>query len=155
MGTTYSEYSVDEEIEVFFEKTSATRAACDVRARELVGGEGVPVDVQGVCSYSVYAGPELEYVLQFRLKSLTLKPEVASLATDIYGSFAPKVSFEGEVGNGGEEPLCVCLMSRMRGITHLDFILAHDFPENSPEMVLWRKNLICDIAQYVSTVNTC
>lgn len=153
MATTYAEYSVDLEIESFFKKTSATRAACDARAVEIAGKNIVPVDVQGACSYSVYAGPELEYVVQFRLESLALRTEVTSLVTEIYGSLVPKVSFKGKVGDGEKEPLYVYLMSRIRGITHLDFILAYGFPENSPNNALWRQNLIVDIAQYVPTIN--
>lgn len=152
MATTYEEYSVASEIEAFFKKTSATRAVCDTRAIELAGGNAVPVDVQGACSYSVYAGPELEYVVQFRLESLALRTKVTSLATEIYGSLVPKVTFEGKVGDGEKEPLYVYLMSRMRGMTHLDFILAHGFPENTSSNLVWRQNLIGDIAQYVSTV---
>ncbi|KAH8746624.1 hypothetical protein F5883DRAFT_253920 [Diaporthe sp. PMI_573] len=150
MTTTYAEYSVVSEIEGFFKKTSATRAACDARATELAGENVVPVDVQGVCSYSVCAGPELEYVVQFRLESLALRTEVTSLATEVYGSLAPKVSFEGKVGDGGKEPLHVYLMSRVRGMTHLDFILAHGFPENSPDNFSWRQNLIGDIAHFLA-----
>lgn len=153
MATTYEEYSVASEIAAFFNKTSATRAACDTRAIELADGNVVPVDVQGACSYSVYAGPGLEYIVQFRLESLALRSEVTSLATEIYGSLVPKVTFEGNVGDGEKEPLYVYVMSRMRGMTHLDFILAHGFPENSPDNLVWRQNLIGDIAQYVSTVN--
>lgn len=153
MATTYEEYSVASEIKAFFKKTSATRAACDTKAIELVGGNAVPVDVQGACSYSVYAGPHLEYVIQFRLESLALGTKVTSLATQIYGSLVPKVTFEGKVGDGEKEPLYVYLMSRMRGMTHLDFILAHGFPENSSNNLVGRQNLIGDIAQYVLTVN--
>ncbi|KZZ91405.1 hypothetical protein AAL_06641 [Moelleriella libera RCEF 2490] len=81
MATTYSEYSVDPAIEAFFRKTSATRAACDARARELAGENVVPVDAQGICSYSVYAGSKPEYVVQFRLESPALKTEIASQRT--------------------------------------------------------------------------
>lgn len=153
METTYEEYSVASEIEAFFKKTSATRAICDTKAVELAGGNAVPVDVQGACSYSVYAGPDLEYVVQFRLKSLALATEVTSLATEIYGSLVPKVTFEGKVGDGEKEPLYVYLMGRMRGMTHLDFILAHGFPEHSSNNLVWRQNLIGDIAQYVSIIS--
>jgi hypothetical protein len=100
MATTYSEYAVDEEIEAFFKKTSATRDECHARAKELAGGNVVPVQVQGVCSYSVYAGPDLEYVVQFRLESLALKSGLPSLVREVYGSLAPTVSFEGVVGDG-------------------------------------------------------
>lgn len=153
MATTYEEYSVASEIEAFFEKTSATRAACDTRAIELAGGNAVPVDVQGAYSYSVYAGTQLEYVVQFRLESFALETKVTSLATEVYGSLVPKVTFEGKVGDEEKEPLYVYLMSRMRRMTHLDFILAHGFPENSPDNLVWRQNLIGNIAQYVPTVN--
>lgn len=153
MATTYEEYSVASEIEAFFKKISATRAACDNRAIELAGGNVFPVDIQGACSYSVYAGPELEFVVQFRLKSLALGTKVTSLATEIYGSLVPEVTFNGKVGDGEKEPLYVYLMSRMRGMTHLDFILEHGFPENSSENLVWRRNVIGDIAQHVFTVN--
>ncbi|KAI1413030.1 hypothetical protein F5Y13DRAFT_40659 [Hypoxylon sp. FL1857] len=150
MATVCPEYSVDAEIASFFTKTSATRSACDARAKELAGGSAVPVEVQGVCSYSVYAGRELEYVVQFRLKSLELKTETAAAARKVYGVLAPMVSFEGQIGeeSDGKEPLLVYLMSRVRGITHLDFILSHDSPENSHEFYAWRKNLITDVARF-------
>lgn len=153
MATTYEEYSVVSEIEAFFEKTSATRAACETRAIELAGGDVFPVDIQDAFSYSVYAGPELEYVVQFRLESLALGSKATSLATEIYGSLVPEVTFNGKVGDGEKEPLYVYLMSRMRGMTPLDFILEHDFPKNSSENLVWRRNLVGDIAQYVFTVN--
>jgi len=86
LAMTHSEYSISSEIEAFFNKTSATLAACDAREKELAGGSVVPVEVQGVCSCSVYAGPELECVVQFRLEALALKTEITSLATEVYGS---------------------------------------------------------------------
>ena len=143
----HSEHSVDAEIEAFFNKKSATRTASDARARELAGDNGIPVEVQGVCSYSVYAGPELEYVIQFCPGSLALKTEITSLETKIYGPLAPKVSFKGKIGNGAKESLFVYLMSRVRGVTHLDFVLAHGYPGNSLDNQSWRKNLIGDVAQ--------
>ncbi len=93
MASTYSEYSIDAEIASFFSKTSATRSACDARAKELAGGNVVPVKVQGACSYSVYAGVDLEYVVQFRLKSLDLRAETTTLARNVYGSLVPEVAF--------------------------------------------------------------
>ncbi|KAK3298427.1 uncharacterized protein B0H64DRAFT_74750 [Chaetomium fimeti] len=77
---------------------------------------------------SSYAGPELEYVVQFLLESLALKTEVTSQVNEVYGSLAPKMSFEGKVGEGeGEgEPFYIYLMTRVRGVTHLDFILARN-----------------------------
>ncbi|EEH04711.1 predicted protein [Histoplasma capsulatum G186AR] len=42
------EYSVERDIENFFEKTSATRTACDDHAKQHVGGDVIPVVVQGL-----------------------------------------------------------------------------------------------------------
>ncbi|KAF9766949.1 hypothetical protein IL306_000545 [Fusarium sp. DS 682] len=146
----YSQYSVEDEISNFFAKTSASRPDCDARAEELVGGMATPVNVQGNCSYSVYAGPCLDYVVQFRLKSLKLDMKIASLASQVYGSLAPTVSFEGQVGDESKdkEPLYVYVMSRMKGMTHLDFILAHDCPDNSPETFAQRLRLMADVARF-------
>ncbi|KAJ4861680.1 hypothetical protein T069G_02634 [Trichoderma breve] len=153
MTVSYSEYDNDEAIADFFTKTSAARSTCDARARGLVGGSAIPVEGQGNCSYSVYAGPDLEYVVQFRLKSLELKTETTTLARKIYGALVPEVSFEGAIGDDskGKEPLYVYLMSRIQGITHLDFLLTHDFPDNSQEKVTWRKNFMVDIAGFFAT----
>ncbi|KAL9115811.1 MAG: hypothetical protein Q9227_000179 [Pyrenula ochraceoflavens] len=150
MSSSNQEYSVEQEIAEFFKKTSATRSVCDIHARELVGGNVTPVAVQGACSYSVYAGPNGSFVVQFRLKSLKLKTETTSLARDIYGSLAPQVSFKGQIGEDirEKEPLYVYVMSRVQGVSHLDFILARNQPENSPENFAWRKKLIADTARF-------
>lgn len=149
--STYPEYSLDNEIAEFFTKMSSTRKACDSKAKELVGGEVVPVAVQGNCSYSVYAGPEFEFVVQFRLKSLMLKPEIAALAREVYGSLARIISFHRQLGDSGtKEPLLTYVASRVQGISHLDFVLANGFPENSSQNFVWRKVLMTGIARYDS-----
>ena len=144
----YLEYSLDIVIAEFFSQTSATREACDIKAKDLVGGQVVPVTVQGNCSYSVYAGPEFEFVVQFRLKSLMLKPEIVTLAREIYSFLAPNASFHGQLGDDGKEPLFVYIMDRIQGISYLDFVLANGSPENSDENFVWRKTLISDVARY-------
>ncbi|CRG88971.1 hypothetical protein PISL3812_06006 [Talaromyces islandicus] len=152
MTTSDLEYSVDQEIAHFFEKTSVTRSACDAYAKEHLGGDIIPVAVQGVCSYTVYAGLNGEFVAQFRLKSLELRMDIAELAQTIYGQFAPRVTFRGQIGEDieGKEPLYIYTMSRIQGISYLDFLLAHNshVPENSPQFSSWRKTLIADIAGF-------
>ncbi|KAL4898761.1 hypothetical protein BDV59DRAFT_207006 [Aspergillus ambiguus] len=152
MATRSLEYSVDQEIANFFERTTATRSACDTFAREHLGGNVIPVAVQGVCSYTVYAGPNAEFVAQFRLKSFRLNLETVNLARTIYGDFAPRVTFRGEIGEDAEnkEALYIYVMSRIRGISYLDFILAHNsqVPENSVEFSLWRNNFVIDAARF-------
>ncbi|KAI3135745.1 hypothetical protein DTO012A7_4829 [Penicillium roqueforti] len=149
MSIENQEYSVDQDIISFFQKTSTDRSSCDDRARTLVGGTVTPVAVQGACSYSVYAG--LEYVVQFRLRSLGLKTEITNIARNVYGTLVPSVSYHGQIGRddvSGKESLSVYVMSRVEGISHLDFILAHNLPENSPEYFTWRENLVFEIARF-------
>ncbi|KAB5554755.1 hypothetical protein GE09DRAFT_1122247 [Coniochaeta sp. 2T2.1] len=155
MASESQEYAVDDEIAAFFSQTSVRHEACDALAKELVGADQVvPVAVQGVCSYTVYAGQDLGYVVQFRLMYLGLKEETAILARQIFGTFAPDVPFKQKPGEhesttaGGQEPLLVYVMTRIRGISRLDFILTHGFPENSPDNKARRKNLIRDVASF-------
>lgn len=152
MDSENQQYTVDDEIAAFFSKTAVTRDTCDGLAKDLVGGDQVvPVAVQGVCSYTIYAGQDLGYVVQFRLRSLGLKGETAALARRIFGTLAPEVSFRQQLGEdseaAGQEPLLVYVMTRIQGMSRLDFILAHGFPENSPENMARRKNLIQDVAR--------
>ncbi|KAF8860923.1 hypothetical protein BDZ45DRAFT_740801 [Acephala macrosclerotiorum] len=124
----YLEYSLNTAITEFFSQTSVTREACDTKAKDLVGDGVVPVTLQGNCSYSVYAGSELEFVVQFRLKSLILKSEIVALAREIYGFLAPDASFHGQLGEDEKELLFIYVMNRIPGISYLDFILANGFP---------------------------
>lgn len=138
--------------------------------------EIVPVTVQGVCSYTVYAGSKdanglLDKVVQFRLKSLKLNMEMIDLAREVYEEMAPRVKFVGEIGEDDEEkiavdeveagkgeggkqtgePLCIYVMDRVKGVSYLDFSLEHntDGRDNTPEWFAWRKNLITDVARYI------
>lgn len=134
MGGRDLQYSVDQEIGHFFEQTSATRIACDTYTKEHLGGDVIPVAVQGVCSYTVYAGPNSEFVAQFRLKSLQLSMETMNLARAIYGHLAPQATFRGQIGDDteGKEPLYIYVMSRIQGISYFDFILAHNKSRRIP-----------------------
>ncbi|KAJ5776460.1 uncharacterized protein N7511_001471, partial [Penicillium nucicola] len=150
-ATSGMNYDVEQEIVAFFGKTTTTRSACDNYASEHLGNV-IPVDVQGVCSYTVYAGPNAEFVVQYRLKSLALNIDIMNLAKAIYGNLTPRISFEGQIGEDHEskEPLYIYVMNRLPGISHLDFILAHndDISENSLEFSRWRQNLVTDNAKF-------
>ncbi|EGY18679.1 uncharacterized protein VDAG_09205 [Verticillium dahliae VdLs.17] len=119
-----------------FSKTSIPRASCDALARELVDGDQVvPVAVQGACSYTVYAGPNLGHIVQFRLKTLGLKVETAALARQVFNTLAPDVSFKQQLGEDcttpRREPLLVYVMA-----------------QNSPERKACRKNPMQDVARF-------
>ncbi|KAF2834336.1 hypothetical protein M501DRAFT_1009753 [Patellaria atrata CBS 101060] len=132
MASQEQEYSVDQEIAEFFLKTTATRLACDTRAEEPVGGNKIPYKT--CVATPVWCGPDSEFVVQFRLKSLELKSETASLAHTIYGQLGESTD--------GKEAIFINVMGRVQGISHLDFILAHNLPENSSKYCIWRNNLI-------------
>ena len=146
--STFDESSLDTEIQEFFSQTSATREVCDTKAKALVGGNVVPVTEQGNCSYTVYAGLESEFVIQFRLKSLMLNSEMANLAFQVYDALAPKATFHGQIGSDDKEPLLVYVMNRIKGISHLDFVLADKLPENSDQNLIWRNTIVSDVARY-------
>lgn len=78
------------------------------------------------CSYSVYAGSNHEFVVQFRLKSLELKIEISSLACRIYSCLVPPVSYHGQMGEDvdGKETLSIYVRTRVNGISHLGFVFA-------------------------------
>jgi hypothetical protein len=149
MSPIYEVYSLESAITGFFAKTTATRSECDAKAQQLAGGRAVPVQIQGSCSYTVYAGTNHESVVQFRPKSLALKPENSALARRIYGSLVPQLEFLGCLGTErreeGKESLLVYRTDRIRGTSYLDFRLAHDL--RSPEASTWRMNAMQDVAR--------
>lgn len=144
-------YDVEQDVAAFFAQTTVTRGACDLRAKELVDGGLQLVPTQGACSYTVYAGTNLDSVIQFRLKSLALPLKTMELAHHVYGKLAPSVTLQGQIGedddaNDGRESLIVYVMPRMQGISRLEFILAHGFPEDTPKICDARLRLIKDVA---------
>lgn len=172
-------YNVEQEIADFFStKTRVLRNSCDEFAKKLIvekstseitdtstGGTSTVrleiVPTQGVCSYTLYAGTSsssstLDWVVQFRLKSLALPMETMERARRVYGGLVPEVSFRGEIGGGdvgggdgnddGRENLVVYVMPRMRGISRLEYILAHGFPEDGEKICEARERLVGDVA---------
>ncbi|KAE8145081.1 hypothetical protein BDV25DRAFT_170825 [Aspergillus avenaceus] len=98
MATSDLVYSVDKEIAGLFENSTETHSACDTFAKQRFDGNIVPVAVQGLCSYTVYAGLNAEFVVQFHLASLQLSMDLANLARSIYGHFVPQVTFLRQIG---------------------------------------------------------
>lgn len=175
-------YNVEQEIADFFStKTRVLRNSCDEFAKKLIVEKSTSgststststdtntvrleiVPTQGVCSYTVYAGSNnsntLDWVVQFRLKSLALPMETMERARRVYGGLVPEVSLRGEIGGGdgdacndgdggddGRENLMVYVMPRMRGISRLEYILAHGFPEDGEKICEARERLVGDVA---------
>lgn len=84
--------------------------------------------------------------------------ETMERARRIYGDLVPEVSFRGEMGgddacndgegdgDDGRENLVVYVMPRMRGISRLEYILAHGFPEDGEKICEARERLVGDVA---------
>lgn len=134
-------YRRDKAVATFFGKTSTNREACERMALRIVGGKIEPVAVQGNCSYTIFAGQNLEFVFQFRLQSLPLKMEVLELARNIHGAIVPPVLSYGNLSG-----VHVYAMPRLQYSSYLDYILADRFPRNSEENFALRKTLMEDIA---------
>ncbi|CDM37974.1 Aminoglycoside phosphotransferase [Penicillium roqueforti FM164] len=58
--------------------------------------------------------------------------DIMNLVKAIYGTLTPQISFKGQIGDNHEikEPLYIYVMNRMLGISQLDFILAHNGPQD-------------------------
>lgn len=145
--TSEDAYSLQDSIEDFFTLTLTTRETCDSKAVELVGGKVVPVAVQGNCSYTVFAGPELEFVVQFRPKPLGLRLEIIHLAGEIHNPLVPAVSFHGQLGEDSKSPLLVYSSPRIRGKSYLDLVLANSFSDSPARNCCRRTTFIKDVAR--------
>lgn len=68
---------------------------------------------------------------------------MTTLVNTVYGTLVPPVPYHGQISEDdvdGKEPLSLYVMSRVNGIGHLGFLLAHDLPNNSPEYFTRRAN---------------
>ncbi|KAF3480664.1 uncharacterized protein GIQ15_06011 [Arthroderma uncinatum] len=147
MSAAYEVYSLDNAIDTLFKSTSATREACEEKAARLVGGKIIPVPIQGCCSYTVYAGAQSEFVVQFRLELLQLQLEIAALAHEIHGNLAPLTTYHGHLGDINDRPVFVYTLSRIPGVNYLEYHLANQHAENSEESMAMRGALIEDLAR--------
>jgi hypothetical protein len=88
----------------------------------------------------LYAGEKNEFVVQFRLKPLSLELETIALVGQIFGALVPRTKFHGQMGDAvdGKEVLIVYIMDRVQGVAQIDFELAQEGPRNSPEFFAWR-----------------
>jgi len=143
----YVEYSLEDKIAKFFTKTSATREACDEKAASLVGGSISPAPIQGDCSYTVYGGTHSEFVVQFRLQSLSLSLKTAALARKIHGKLAPITTYHGQLGDTSQETASVYSLDRIPGISYIEFYLADTYGEDSEENFALRAGLMVDLAR--------
>ncbi len=143
----YVQYSLDIFIAKFFTRTSATREACDEKAASLIEGNIIPVSIQESCSYIVYNETHFEFVVQFRLQSLSLNLKITALARKIHGNLAPTTAYYEQLGDTSQETALVYFLGRISGISYLEFCLANNYVENSEENLALRADLMVDLAR--------
>ena len=143
----YVQYSLDSFIAEFFKRTSATREACNEKAASLVGGSIRPVPIQGSCSYTVYGGIRSEFIVQFRIQSLSL--ETTALARKIHGDLAPTTTYHEQLGDTSQEAVSVYSLERIPGISYLEYHLTNNHAEDSEDNLALRADLMVDLARYV------
>lgn len=150
-----AEHAVDDEIAAFLQKSTATKSQCEMRGREITKSNKIePVSIQCACSYTMYAGGCLEYVVQCRPRSMALESELLDLAATVYGPFNPTVFLHGKLGHNQDqenrkEPLLVYLMTRVPSITQSNFGLSRPVAQSPPEFFPSRKTLFVGIARHV------
>ncbi|GFP52346.1 hypothetical protein TASIC1_0001049800 [Trichoderma asperellum] len=136
----------------FFFYAGVTRQACDDWLSRFKGGIFTPIPEQGNSSYSVYAGQDQEYIVQFRLKSISLDVDAINLAQKVYGFKVPTVVLEAQLGeDGGEKPpVLVYSIDRVRGTPYSSFLWYRDQAMiTSREMnAVCRRNLTRDFARF-------
>ncbi|KAJ6189130.1 hypothetical protein N7519_004038 [Penicillium mononematosum] len=92
--TTYVLYSLDSAIDEFFNSsTTVTRQQCDAFAISRAGGVSTALQMQGVCSYTVIAGPNKSKLFQFRDENYTIDMDNIILAKAIHPDFVASCKY--------------------------------------------------------------
>ncbi|KAF9890789.1 hypothetical protein FE257_005359 [Aspergillus nanangensis] len=138
--TTYVLYSPDGAINEFFNSsTSVTRQQCDEFAISRAGGEPTALQVQGVCSYTMIAGPNKSKLFQFRDENSILDMENLFLAKAIHPEFVASCKYLGSMGDS--QPVHIYEMKHLPGAAH---IMARIPPDDMAR----QQNTIKDFARF-------
>ncbi|KAJ5611818.1 hypothetical protein N7528_008923 [Penicillium herquei] len=116
--TTYVVYSLDGTIDEFFHATTtATRKQCDDFVISRVGGVPTPVEMQGVCSYTVTAGPDQSKIVQFRDENSAIDTDNLILVKTVHPEFVAGCQYLGIIGD--VRPVHIYVMDKLPGIAHV------------------------------------
>ncbi|KAJ5129706.1 uncharacterized protein N7515_005745 [Penicillium bovifimosum] len=97
--TTYVIYNTDNAIGAFFNSTTATRQQCDEVAISRAGGVPTALQMQGVCSYTVTAGPDNSKLFQFRDENSPIDMGNIALAKATHPEFVSSCKYHGTLGD--------------------------------------------------------
>ncbi|KAJ5563284.1 hypothetical protein N7535_008448 [Penicillium sp. DV-2018c] len=117
--TTYVVYSLDNAINEFFNSsTTVTRQQCDEYAISRAGGVSTALQMQGVCSYTVTAGPDNSKLFQFRDETSVIDMGNISLAKAVHPDFVASCKYLGTMGEGSR-PVHIYEMELLPGTPHI------------------------------------
>lgn len=138
--TTYVVYSFDGAINEFFSSnTTVTKQQCDNFAISRAGGVSTPLQMQGVCSYTVTAGPNKSRLFQFREDESTIDIWKIILAKVVHPEFVASCKYLGTMGDS--RPLHIYEMENLTGTAH---IMAHIPPDD----MFRQRNTTKDLARH-------
>ncbi|KAJ5491228.1 hypothetical protein N7539_002795 [Penicillium diatomitis] len=138
--TTYVLYSPDGAINEFFNSnTTVTRKQCDEFAISRAGGVSTALQMQGVCSYTVTAGPNNSKLFQFRDENSVIDMGNISLAKTVHPDFVASCKYLGTMGDS--RPVYVYEMEHLTGTAHI-------IARIPPEDMLRQRNTIKDFASF-------
>ncbi|KAI2786220.1 hypothetical protein POX_g08602 [Penicillium oxalicum] len=138
--TTYVVYSLDSAIRNFFStNTTVTRQQCDDFAVSRAGGVSTALQMQGVCSYTVTAGPEKSRLFQFRDEDSPIDIHNIRLARVIHSEFVFACEYLGTIGES--RPLYVYEMENLPGTAYI-------MARISPDDMSRQRATIKDLARF-------
>lgn len=138
--TTHVIYSLDGTIDDFFSSnTAVARQQCDYFAISRAGGVSTPLQMQGVCSYTVTAGPNKSRLFQFRDNDSTIDIGNIRLVKAVHPEFVASCKYLGTIGDS--RPLHMYEMENLTGTAH---IMARIPPDDMSR----QRNTMKDLARH-------
>lgn len=138
-------YTLDNAIDSFFSEAgaSSSRLECDEAARKRCGGEIRPVNIQGMTSYTVIAGPSGDKIIQFREKGFLLDMQMINLARETHKDVVASCSGLGWVGDPNGSQLAMYERDRLPGDNYI--ITRSSFTHDQ------QLNTVYSLARFVQT----
>ncbi|KAL7893701.1 hypothetical protein HDV63DRAFT_181173 [Trichoderma sp. SZMC 28014] len=138
-------YTLSGAINDFFtEKTSVIRQQCDDFVLSCVGGPVIPVEIQGMFSYTLTAGTDGSKLFQFRVHDSELDMVLLDLAKRVHPQFVAGCKYHGTIGQS--RPLHIYEMDKLPGTT---YIMARDGSTIQPPAARFRQsNTTKDLAKF-------
>lgn len=122
-----------------------TRQQCEELALSRVGGQAIPVEIQGAFSYTFATGTNQSKIFQFRTQDSELDMSVMNLAQTVHSQFIADCKYHGTIGQ--PRPLHIYEMDKLPGVTYI--MARHVSVVQPPDAVARQRNTATDLAKFV------